>query len=431
MADPKDKSLLEKAEDAVSDSYDEQRKQIPPWDDVGRVKHDVEVGLMKGVYGGVKSLLSGAIDLVRLAPGVDPAFQVQVAQKAWPVAVKLAKETYISQYGTPAEKQDQGERTIAFAKEVYAGFEKDWKKAEGTDGKRTELASKWVGRVGFEVGALFVGAGEAKAAIKGGEIVGDLGKLKEGAAILEDVTQTCKTVEMSSKEVLAEIAAKELEAARKAKTVEIPAVKDPSAAKTVEMPAVKDASTAKTVEMPAVKDPVTVKMKAPAPSEPLRAPSRPLNAPKKLSGGKYADKGIGPMSQIGQRIDRERPVKIFNTSELESRRVVAHEGKLVYAESGKPVTTTKETIYVMDKHGNVYVDESQFGSVHHSSLAGGEEPVAGGHITTKEDGTLVELTEQTGHYGENQPLGRSELVKSELGSQGVDTSATQATPFGK
>lgn len=262
MADPKDKSLLDKAEDYVSDSYDEQRKQIPPWDDVGRVKHDVEVGIMKGVYGGAKQLISGAIDLLRLT--FDPAAQHQFTQKAWPVVVKLAKETYISRFGTPAEIQDQNERSLAFAKEVYAGFEKDWKKAAGTDGKRTELAAKWVSRVGFEVGALAIGAGEAKAAVKGAEIAGDLEKLEEGAAILEEVTQPC--IKLTDEEILAEQAAKEAEAASKAKTVEMPAAKDPSTAKTVEMPAVEDPSAAKTVETPAVERPsveVTQKVKIP------------------------------------------------------------------------------------------------------------------------------------------------------------------------
>lgn len=218
MPDPKDKSLLEKTEDVFSDSYDYQRKQIPPWDDVGRVEHDIKVGIMKGVYGGAKSLIGGAIDLLRFA--FDPQAQQAFGQKAWPVAVKLAKETYISKFGTPAEIQDQNERATAFAKEVYTkvrdSFSKDWKEAGKTEGKRTELATKWVSRSVFEIAALFVGAGEAKAALKGGEVVGEVGKLEEGAAILEEVTQPCKTVIMSNEEILAEQALKEAAAAKEA-----------------------------------------------------------------------------------------------------------------------------------------------------------------------------------------------------------------------
>ena len=252
MAEPKDKSLLDKAEDYVSDSYDEQRKQIPPWDDVGRVKHDVEVGIMKGVYGGAKSLISGAIDLLRLA--VDPVAQQQFTQKAWPVAVKLAKEARIAYFGTPEEIRDQSERSLAFAKEVYKGFEDDWKKASGTDGKRTELAAKWVSRVGFEVGALAIGAGEAKAAVKGAEIAGDLEKLEEGAAILEEVTQTCKTVKLTRAELEAEWAAKEAaEAAEAAKAAA--AAKAADAAKAAEMRAPKEPPAPKPVEPPAPKGP--------------------------------------------------------------------------------------------------------------------------------------------------------------------------------
>lgn len=218
MAEPKkDKSLLERAEDYVSDSYDEQRKQIPPWDDVGRVKHDVEVGIMKGVYGGVKSLVSGAIDLLRLA--VDPVAQREFGEKAWPVAVKLAKETYISKFGTPAEIQDQNERATAFAKDVYTkvkdSFSKDWAEAGNTEGKRTELVTKWISRAVFEIAALFVGAGEAKAAIKGGEVVTDAEKLAEAGRILDGAETGCKTAVLTRDEILAEQAAKEVAEAEK------------------------------------------------------------------------------------------------------------------------------------------------------------------------------------------------------------------------
>ncbi len=151
---------------------------------------------------------------------------------------------------------------------------------------------------------------------------------------------------------------------------------------------------------------------------------------KPRSGGKYSDKTM-EMSDYGRRWDRNHPVEIFDQAKLENHRVVEGEdGKLVYANSGKPVNSPYgEAIYVMDEHGNFYVHENpEVGRIHHSSLAGGNDPVAAGHITA-EDGKVTDLNEQTGHYGENQPIGRSELAKQELGSQGVDVSDTKATPW--
>jgi uncharacterized Zn-binding protein involved in type VI secretion len=152
-------------------------------------------------------------------------------------------------------------------------------------------------------------------------------------------------------------------------------------------------------------------------------------AREKLSGGKYADKAM-EMTDFGKRWDRQHPVEIFDEARLAQHRVVSKDGKLVYAEDGRPVHSPDgEAIYVMDEHGNMYVHENpQVGRIHHSSLAGGKKPAGAGHITA-DNGKVTGLNEQTGHFGENQPSGRSDLVKDELGSQGVDTTDTVTEPW--
>lgn len=195
MAEPapkQEKGWWDKVEDSVSDSYDQQRSLIPKNDYVALAKHDVEVGIMKGVYGGVKSLVTGVIDLAKFADNIlkgDP----ETYKTIWHGAVWIAKETYISYFGTPEQKIEQNERCIAFAKKVYNSIaesvKKDWNEAGNTPGKRTELVSKWVSRAVFEVAALFVGAGEVKAGLKGAELTGEGARLIKAA---EGISETTK-----------------------------------------------------------------------------------------------------------------------------------------------------------------------------------------------------------------------------------------------
>jgi hypothetical protein len=138
--------------------------------------------------------------------------------------------------------------------------------------------------------------------------------------------------------------------------------------------------------------------------------------------GKYRKEAFD-MTPEKRAEDIANKVKIFNAQQLEDFRVIGRDGKLVYAKSGKPVNT-KNGIYVMDVHGNVYVHESPASAtIKHSSLAGGRKPAGAGGIVV-EDGDVKIMDEATGHYYQNQPVKRVFVVRDELKNQGVDLDKT-------
>jgi RHS repeat-associated protein len=156
-------------------------------------------------------------------------------------------------------------------------------------------------------------------------------------------------------------------------------------------------------------------------------------APAALAGGKYDDITI-EMTGLGRSVDERYDVRIYDPAELESRRVVAgSDGRLVYASDGRSVDSGDQpVIYVMDRNGNFYVDEPRHGDVHHSSLAGGDNPAAAGEMQVV-DGQIIEMNERTGHYGGegHQPPGRVDTAASELSDQGVDTSNAELKRYGE
>ncbi|MCM3874997.1 MAG: hypothetical protein NEA02_01115 [Thermoanaerobaculia bacterium] len=429
MAEKTEKSWWERnVEDNVAADYDRQRAQISEYDTLGRLEHDIKVGALKGAYGFGKGLLVGIVDIAKVGYKLytnDP----ETAEKTWQLTKKVAKESWIAVGGTPEQKADQNKRCtealLTIGKAVYHGMKADWEAASGTEGKRTELISKWAARGVLEVAALFIGAGEIQEAANAAKAA----KLLEEGAVLEKYLAECEAVR-ALEEMQALEAVRAAEAARAAKAAEEAAALAKAKAAEEAAAAAKAKQAAKEAEA-ARAEAVTKKIKvAETDAAPSKAAARSASGwkpPEKLSGGKYADKQA-EMTGLGKDVDERYPVKIFTESELESRRVVARDGKLVFAETGEPVTTTKDTIYVMDRHGNMFIDESEFGSVHHSSLAGGEEPVAAGHIGAK-DGRVTMLNESSGHYGENLKDGASGLAKDELARQGVDTSATVASGY--
>ena len=154
--------------------------------------------------------------------------------------------------------------------------------------------------------------------------------------------------------------------------------------------------------------------------------AEPAAGPK--GGRKYANMAA-EMTGRGRRTDANYKVKIFTPEELEAFRVTAGpDGKLVYAQSGKPVTTRdpkNPPIYVMDQDGNVFVHESpKHGEIHHSSLAGGDDPAAAGQMAVN-DGNVTEMDDSSGHYGPNEQPGAPDAAKNELSQQGVDMSNCQ------
>ena len=152
--------------------------------------------------------------------------------------------------------------------------------------------------------------------------------------------------------------------------------------------------------------------------------------PPPLTGGKYADRAVG-MTDRCKDFDKRNNVLIFDADQREAHRVVAGpNGELVYAQSGKPVHSPGgEAIYVMDEHGNTYVHEKPIvGSVHHSTLAGGEPVVAAGHVAQigePDPQPPHSMNNSSGHYGANVKPGSTDVAKNELGNQGVDTSGTR------
>jgi hypothetical protein len=189
-ADPNEKNWWERnVEDTVAESYDRQRAAIPEYDHLGRLKHDATVGAMKGAYSFGKSMVVGLIDVAIVANKLrtgDPA----TTQKAWDITKKVAKEAYLSQFGTPQEKLDQNKRAneaiYAIGKSVADSMKKDWAEAE-RKGTQAELISKWATEGVLNVASFFVGAGEVNAAAKAART----GELLETGAVLARVTGKC------------------------------------------------------------------------------------------------------------------------------------------------------------------------------------------------------------------------------------------------
>jgi hypothetical protein len=80
-----------------------------------------------------------------------------------------------------------------------------------------------------------------------------------------------------------------------------------------------------------------------------------------------------------------------------------------------------KAIYVMDQSGNMYVIENPSnGTLHHSSLAGGQQPVAAGHIAQIPGEPPHNINNDSGHYKPDES--QADLAKQELANQGVNTS---------
>jgi tRNA(Arg) A34 adenosine deaminase TadA len=200
------KAHIEKAENWLDDQADRQRALIPPNDYVGLSIHDGTLGIVKTAYHLAKGLLGLAMDVGRLKD--DPVYRENVAQKVWNGAVWLAKEAYISQgHAGPEAVQDQNERVIAFSKGLWDKAKKGWEEAGTKPGHQTQLVVEIAANI-----ALFFVGGEAATATRAE-------KLEEGAAILEEVTQPCKTIAKAEEEAaaLAKAKAAEEEAAALAK----------------------------------------------------------------------------------------------------------------------------------------------------------------------------------------------------------------------
>jgi hypothetical protein len=178
-----DKNWWEKVvEDRVAAELDRRRAAIPPHDVVGQLKHDIQVGAVKGVYNFGKGIVTGLYALGEAAVKLvtEEEFRGKVAEGAG----QLAKDANTLLNGSPEQQAEVAERARKFGQQMYDGIkgqvQKDWEQA-GKEGKRAELASKWATQGALEFASLFVGVGEVKGALNAAKAA-DVAKAERVAA---------------------------------------------------------------------------------------------------------------------------------------------------------------------------------------------------------------------------------------------------------
>jgi hypothetical protein len=190
MPDNEEPGLLDGIENKVAALSDDHRATLPR---EMRTDYDVKIGIAKGAYGFTKSLVSGLIDLTTFATklmGGDQETYKKVGEAAWGVTKFVAKNFYYEKLASAEEKQkyeqEINDKANAIYQNVKSAVVKAWDEAKA-QGKEAELISKWSTRGILEVAALFVGAGEVKAAAKASEAA----KLSEAAKVLEAAEVGC------------------------------------------------------------------------------------------------------------------------------------------------------------------------------------------------------------------------------------------------
>ena len=192
----------------VAAHLDRERAAIP---EEARLTHDIQVGVTKGVYHFGKGIVTGIIGIAGTALKfcTDPDYRSTVLDKA----DRLARDFDKLQNGTPEEQLEVAKRAADFGDQMYEGIKqqvkKDWEQA-GKEGKRAELISKWGTQGVLEVASMFVGIGEAKAALKGAEVVEKAGELAKVGRAADKLVSKCEKAEELAK------IAKNIEKAKKA-----------------------------------------------------------------------------------------------------------------------------------------------------------------------------------------------------------------------
>jgi hypothetical protein len=120
-----------------------------------------------------------------------------------------------------------------------------------------------------------------------------------------------------------------------------------------------------------------------------------------------------------------RPVRYLTEQEREQSRVYLHNGKFVDAK-GKSIVHDR-FIFVVDRKGRLLVaskeGEVRDGTVHHSSLSGGEPVLMAGEIAIA-FGKLEEVTNRSGHFRPDQ-----EAFQHFLGELRVQGALTVTHPY--
>lgn len=178
---------VEELESSLAKESDKLRESIP--NDYLRTLYDRQVGRTKGTYGFAKSLIGTGVDAALLLQKLtSPVGWLDLdlhrkLQQGYSFGLAVGKSYVVWEFGTLQEKKRLLEHVGALAGRVYEeakkSIQQQWAEAKRT-GKQEELIEKWKTRILLEVGTLFVGAGELKAA----------GSAAEGFEITSDASRT-------------------------------------------------------------------------------------------------------------------------------------------------------------------------------------------------------------------------------------------------
>ncbi len=124
------------------------------------------------------------------------------------------------------------------------------------------------------------------------------------------------------------------------------------------------------------------------------------------TGGKY--KTI-PMIEQYRDFDRKKWTKYFTPTEMAEREVIINKGIFIRKGTNIPLDSNTDSqdyptpfVFVMDKNGRLFVErpgiDEHVKNFHHSSFLSGNPAAMAGTIQFNDDGQIVALTSQSGHY---------------------------------
>jgi hypothetical protein len=186
-----DGGLVDKLAKSVGDASDSYRESLPS--DYEKTKYDIEVGMAKGTYAVGKRLVTGVIDLASFSAKLlrgDTEAWTKTSETLWSVAKFAGKSLYHTYLASPEEQMKFNAEMNQHLVNMYDAAKKkvigDWEEAKKT-GKEGELIANWGTQGILEVAMLFIGVGEAKAAVSAGQA----GKLMEGVEVAKAAEVSC------------------------------------------------------------------------------------------------------------------------------------------------------------------------------------------------------------------------------------------------
>jgi hypothetical protein len=127
-------------------------------------------------------------------------------------------------------------------------------------------------------------------------------------------------------------------------------------------------------------------------------------------------------------------VRRLTPEELERHRAFVGDDRRIYQSDGTSFDNPRQqhrlggqnsdrAIFVMDEHGNIYASKYQEVGLFHDSTLSDGGPVAGAGELRVENGTLIGITDQSGHYLPGRSM--TQRVIETLEGQGVDMGGVQ------